>query len=206
MGFVAVALMLFCTLVASVAAFPVERRVLPVSSSSTTTTPMFRTTSTTTTTQLAASAPKVFTFEVSVKLPPSNSDRQANMGIESILSVPTELVVVRYQVPFGLNIEPRKGLAVVTQDGPGGERAGDVLRYTSHWTLGLPVGQGESLGNTVASFAGGISWQCSMFNVVKAKAWELVVEALTSNVASRTDEVVLIFERPLDGKTPPELL
>ena len=36
-----------------------------------------------------------------------------------------------------------------------------------------------------------------MFDVMKAPRWEAVVEALTSNVDSRTDEVVLIFERPL---------
>jgi hypothetical protein len=94
-------------------------------------------------------------------------------------------------------------LAVVTAPGPNGEQPGDVLRFTSQWTLGLP--QGEGLMETAASFAGGLKWQCSMFNVVKAKAWEQVVNALTSNVASRTDEVVLIFERPLNGVTPPEL-
>lgn len=126
------------------------------------------------------------------------------MNIDSMLSVPTELVVVRYKVPFGLNVEPARGLAVVTQDGPGGEKRGDVLRYTSHFTLGLPPGEG--LGNTFGSFAGSLSWQCSMFDVVKAKAWEQVVEALTSNTEARTDEVVLIFERPLDGRIPPELM
>jgi hypothetical protein len=155
-------------------------------------------------TTFLAAAPKSHTFEVTVNLPPSGSERQATMGIDSILSVPTELVVVRYQVPFGLNVEPRKGLAVVTQGGPGGEQPGDVLRYTSQWTLGLPPGEG--LGTTAAAFAGGIKWQCSMYNVVKAKSWELVVEALTSNTSSRTDEVVLIFERPLNGVTPPELM
>jgi hypothetical protein len=153
---------------------------------------------------LLGSTPKSHTFEVTVNLPPSGSERQASMGIDSILSIPTELIVVRYKVPFGLNVEPRKGLAVVTQAGPGGEQPGDVLRYTSQWTLGLPPGEG--LGNTVASFAGGISWQCSMFNVIKAPSWEFVVEALTSNTSSRTDEVVLIFERPLNGVTPPELM
>lgn len=154
--------------------------------------------------RLIASAPlAAATFEITVALPPSGSDLQAVMGIDSILSVPTELIVVRYQVPFGLNVEPRKGLAVVTQAGPGGEQPGDVLRYTTQWTIGLPKGDG--LGTTVASFAGGVSWQCSMFNVVKAKAWEQVVEALVSNTVSRTDEVVLIFERPLNGVTPPEL-
>ena len=125
------------------------------------------------------------------------------MGIDPILSVPSELVVVRYQVPFELSVEPCNSLAVVTQGGPGGEQPGDVLRFCSQWTLGLPAGEG--LGTTAAAFAGGLKWQCSMFNVLKAKAWEQVVEALTSNTAERTDDVVLIFERALDGVTPPEL-
>jgi len=142
-------------------------------------------------------------FELTIDLPPSGSDVQAFMGIDPIFSVPSELVVVRYKVPFGLSVEPQKNLAVVTKAGPGGEQPGDVLRYSSQWTLGLPKGDG--LVTTAAAFSGGLSWQCSMFNVVKAKAWEQVVEALTSNTEARTDEVVMIFERALDGVTPPEL-
>jgi hypothetical protein len=49
------------------------------------------------------------------------------------------------------------------------------------------------------SIAGGISWGCTIFDVLKANAWEEVVEALTSNIPDRTDEVVLIFERPLES-------
>lgn len=143
------------------------------------------------------------TFEVTIDLPPAGSEISARLNIDSILSVPTELIVVRYKIPFGLNVEPVKGLAVVTQQGNGGEQPGDILRYTTQWTLSLPGG--ESLGNTFASFAGGLSWQCSIFDVIKAKAWEQVVEALTSNTVERTDEVVLIFERPVGGVTPPEL-
>jgi hypothetical protein len=125
------------------------------------------------------------------------------MGLDPILSVPSELIVVRYRVPFGLNVEPKRQFALVTAAGPGGEQPGDVLRYTSQWTLGLPKGDG--LGTTFASFAGGLSWQCSMFNVMSAVKWEQVLEVLLSNTAQRTDEVVLIFERPLNGVIPPEL-
>ena len=60
------------------------------------------------------------------------------------------------------------------------EKVGDVLRYTSQWTMGLP--QGDGAVSTVASFAGGISWQCSLFDVMKSKDWPRVIEALTSNV------------------------
>jgi hypothetical protein len=143
------------------------------------------------------------TFQLVIDVPPSNSDVQVSMNIESILSVPSELIVVRYKVPFGLNIEPRKNFAIVTANGPGGEQVGDVLRYTSHWTMGLP--RGDGIGTTFASFAGGLKWQCSMFNVMSVKQWEQVIQALVSNTADRTDEVVLIFERPLNGVVPPEL-
>lgn len=153
-------------------------------------------------TRLSAGSSKT-AFELTIDMPPSGSDIQATMGLDPILSVPSEQVVVRYQVPFGLSVEPQKNLAVVTKAGPGGEQPGDVLRYCSRWTLGLPAGDG--LVTTAAAFSGGLSWQCSMFNVVKAKAWEQVVEALTSNTEARTDDVVLIFERALDGVTPPEL-
>lgn len=47
------------------------------------------------------------------------------------------------------------------------------------------------------SFSGGISWQVSMFDVLAAKRWDDVVAALISNEKSRTDEVVLLFERPV---------
>jgi hypothetical protein len=152
---------------------------------------------------LYATPPKTHAFQVSIDLPPSNSEMQVTMGLDPILSVPSELVVVRYRVPFGLNVEPKRQFALVTAAGPGGEQPGDVLRYTSQWTLGLPPGDG--LGTTFASFAGGLSWQCSMFNVMSAVQWEQVLEALLSNTAQRTDEVVLIFERPLSGVIPPEL-
>jgi hypothetical protein len=143
------------------------------------------------------------TFEVTIDLPPTTSLMKARLNIDSILSVPTELIVVRYRLPFGLNVEPVRGLAVVTQPGTGGERPGDILRYCTQWTLGMPTG--ESLSNTFASFAGELKWQCTIFDVIKAKAWEQVVNALTSNIMERTDEVVLIFERPIDGVIPPEL-
>ena len=36
-----------------------------------------------------------------------------------------------------------------------------------------------------------------MFDIMKASKWEAVVEALVSNEAGRTNEVVLLFERPI---------
>jgi cytochrome c1 len=135
-------------------------------------------------------------FELEVSIPPSGSDIVAKMKFYPILSVPSEIVEVRYKLPFGLDVAPKNNMAICTKDGAGGEKKGDVLRFTSQWTLGLP--RGDGLATTAASFAGGLSWQCSMFDVMKASRWEQVVEALTSNVESRTDEVVLIFERALE--------
>jgi hypothetical protein len=135
-------------------------------------------------------------FEIEVKIPPSNSELLAQMKFNPVLSVPSEIVEVRYKLPFGLDVVPKDNLAICTKDGAGGEKVGDVLRFTSQWTMGLP--RGDGLVTTAASFAGGLSWQCSMFDVMKASRWEAVVEALVSNVESRTDEVVLLFERPLE--------
>jgi hypothetical protein len=135
-------------------------------------------------------------FELTVKLP-GREELIAQMKFKSVLDVPSELVEVRYSVPFGLNVEPKDNFAMCTKDGPGGEKVGDVLRYTSRWTLGLP--RGDGVITTAMSFSGGISWQCSMFDVMKAGKWDAVVEALVSNEASRTNEVVLLFERPVTG-------
>jgi len=133
-------------------------------------------------------------IEMEVGIPPSSSGLKAQMRIPPILPN-SEMIEVRYGIPFGLNVEPRDGLAICTKDGAGGEKEGDVLRYTSAWTMGLP--RGDGILSTAASFSGGIGWQCSLFNVAKANSWPEVIEALTSNVPARTDEVVLLFERPL---------
>jgi hypothetical protein len=134
--------------------------------------------------------------ELTVALPPSGSDLNAIMKIEPCLSVPSEIFEIRYKLPFDLNVAPKKNLAVCTKDGKGGEKVGDILRYTSQWTLGLPAGEG--LAQSAASWSGGLKWQCSLFNVLAARDWRQVVEALQTNLPQRTDEVVLIFERALE--------
>mmetsp|Transcript_23232 Transcript_23232/g.53919 ORF Transcript_23232/g.53919 Transcript_23232/m.53919 type:complete len:189 (+) Transcript_23232:125-691(+) len=133
-------------------------------------------------------------FEVVVDMPPSGSGLRANLKFDTVLSSPGEIVEVRYKIPFGLDVAPKNNMAICTKDGKGGEKVGDVLRYTSHWTMGLPISDG--LVDSAAAVAGGISWQCTMYNVMSAKGWDDVVEALVSNTPSRTDEVLLIFERP----------
>merc|ERR1719221_33205 len=134
-------------------------------------------------------------FEISVALPGKNEDLIAQMKFKPVLDVPSEIVEIRYKVPFGLNVEPKNNFAICTKNGAAGEMVGDVLRYTSQWTLGLPKGDG--MVSTAMSFSGGVSWQVSMFDVMRARQWQEVVDALVSNTESRTDEVVLLFERPL---------
>ena len=132
-------------------------------------------------------------FELTLDLP--GEGLSAQMRFPSILDVPSELIQVRYKLPFGLDVKPVNNLPTCTKDGTGGEKVGDILRFTSQWTMGLPRGNGAI--TTAASFSGAISWQVSMFDVMKAGTWEEVIEALVSNEASRTDEVLLLFERPL---------
>lgn len=91
----------------------------------------------------------------------------------------SEVVVVRYELPFGLNAEPdaKSGQVVVTKDGKdGGERVGDILRQTTYW-------RGKNPG---------------LFDVSKnADNFDLVVKALVTNDLSVADDIVLVFERPL---------
>merc|ERR1740138_269267 len=106
----------------------------------------------------------------------------------------SESVVVRYAIPFGLNVEnqgsDKPGLcrAVCTKDGAGGEKVGDVLRYCTEYKMQLAGGGGGGIITTVASFGGALSYKIGLFDVAKAKSWDDVVEALTSNTPERTDE------------------
>ena len=61
----------------------------------------------------------------------------------------------------------------------------------------LPGGGG--IVDTVGSFGGVLSWQIGLFDVAKAKSWDELVEKLVSNTPERTDEVVLVFERPTEA-------
>eukprot|EP00585_Thalassiosira_rotula_P018522 CAMPEP_0196198564 /NCGR_PEP_ID=MMETSP0912-20130531/2554_1 /TAXON_ID=49265 /ORGANISM="Thalassiosira rotula, Strain GSO102" /LENGTH=205 /DNA_ID=CAMNT_0041471581 /DNA_START=66 /DNA_END=683 /DNA_ORIENTATION=+ len=132
-------------------------------------------------------------FELMLALP--GEGLSAQMKFPSIVEGPSEIVEVRYKLPFGLDVAPKDQKCVCTKDGAGGEKVGDILRYTSQWTLGLP--RGDGVITTAMSFSGGISWQVSMFDVMRAGKWEDVIEALVSNSPDRTDEVVMLFERPL---------
>ena len=119
-------------------------------------------------------------FELKIDMPPTGSGLQAELKLKPILSVPSEIVEVRYKLPFGLDVAPKNNLAVCTKDGSGGEKVGDVLRFTTQWKLGLP--SPDSVMASFSSISGGVSWQVSLFNVVEADNWDDVVEALVSNV------------------------
>ena len=101
----------------------------------------------------------------------------------------SEAVVVRYELPFGLNAAPEKHdypwmKCVVSKDGEGGEKVGDVLRFTT----AFPNGKAPIMYDVCA--AGG-------------RNMDAVVAALTSNKPSVTEEIVMVFERPVAGPPPP---
>jgi hypothetical protein len=119
-------------------------------------------------------------FEFSFEIPKKGI---ADVGTAEVQLPPilekSEIVVVRYDLPFGLNAEPDKkmGQVVVTKGGKaGGEQVGDILRQTTYW-------RGKTPG---------------LFDVSKnADNFDLVVQALVTNDLSVADEIVLVFERPL---------
>eukprot|EP00566_Odontella_aurita_P027118 CAMPEP_0113540838 /NCGR_PEP_ID=MMETSP0015_2-20120614/8698_1 /TAXON_ID=2838 /ORGANISM="Odontella" /LENGTH=161 /DNA_ID=CAMNT_0000440677 /DNA_START=125 /DNA_END=610 /DNA_ORIENTATION=- /assembly_acc=CAM_ASM_000160 len=118
-------------------------------------------------------------FEFSFEIPKKGI---ADVGTAEVRLPPvlenSELVVVRYDLPFGLSAEPdaASGQVVVTKDGANGEKVGDILRQTTYW-------RGREPG---------------LFDVSKnADNFDLVVQALVTNDLSVADEIVLVFERPL---------
>ena len=101
----------------------------------------------------------------------------ANVALPPLLPS-SEVVVVRYDLPFELNAEPAKsGQVEVTKDGGfGKEKVGDILRQTTEWRNGRP----------------------GIFDVSKnAGNFDRVVKALVSNDLVVADEIVMIFERPV---------
>ena len=140
-----------------------------------------------------------------------------NMNFKPILTE-SELVMVTYELPFGLAAEPRGRVVAVTKDGPGGEKEGDILRFTLEW-------QGGEAQPAMFDV-------CSCMERRLETSFDEVVRALTSNDgmctllpspppaqlratlpchqhASHTtvirapcadaNEIVMIFERPLEG-------
>ena len=105
----------------------------------------------------------------------------------------SDAVIVKYPVPFGLNVEQdARGLAVCTKSGTGGERPGDILRYSTAYNMGLPEDDGlvgsvsrhgsrgrahpprrarhvscDPCGLPLRSISGSLSWQVYLFDVGK---------------------------------------
>lgn len=59
----------------------------------------------------------------------------------------SECITLTTELPFGLAAEPKDGLVVVTKEGVGGEREGDVLRFFSAWKQGPggPIAQPDMI-------------------------------------------------------------
>merc|ERR1711865_288159 len=98
-----------------------------------------------------------------------------NMKFKPLLT-DSELVMATYTLPFGLSAEPK---------GREFEKVGDILRFTLEWR------GGEA---SPAMFD-----VCSCMEQRLDSSFDRVVKALTSNDGLYADEIVLIFERPLEG-------
>ena len=88
---------------------------------------------------------------------------------------------MRYPLPFGLSAEPNGRVVSITKDGAGGEKTGDILRFTTQWK-----GQEPSLFDV-----------CKCMERQLQNSFDQVVGALTSNDGTYADEIVLVLERPL---------
>merc|ERR1712086_478718 len=87
---------------------------------------------------------------------------------------------------MGLSAEPKGRVVSVTADGEGGEKVGDILRFTLEWQgQTAPVPQMFDV--------------CSCMEQRLGTSFDRVVKALTSNDGTYANEIVLIFERPLSG-------
>jgi len=125
-------------------------------------------------------------FECSFEIPKKGIAEYGtvNMNFKPLLATASELVVVRNGLPLELAAEPRGRVVTVTKDGKsdGGERAGDILRFTLKWNGSEP----------------------SMFDVCKcmerqlSNSFDQVVGALVTNDGTYAEEIVMIFERPLE--------
>mmetsp|Transcript_5743 Transcript_5743/g.6591 ORF Transcript_5743/g.6591 Transcript_5743/m.6591 type:complete len:230 (+) Transcript_5743:89-778(+) len=120
-----------------------------------------------------------FTFYFSMPSKGIKDNGIADVKIKPILE-DSELVIARYDIPFGLNAAPDKasGQVVVGRDGdfPQVEKKGDILRQATYW----PSPKAPALLDISQ-------------NVDK---WDLVVQALQTNTDDVTEDIVLVFERP----------
>lgn len=97
----------------------------------------------------------------------------------------SSFVVVRYTVPFDLNIEPRDGGLIVVTKTDDKLQEGDVVRATSTFSMRME----SSFGLLPAA-----KKTKALFDVT-GKEWDQVVQAFKENRKSVTNDVVLIVER-----------
>ena len=109
-----------------------------------------------------------------------------NMNFKPLLATASECVVVRIDLPFGLKAEPRGRVVVITEDGPGGEKKGDILRFTTQWKEAGPASKP------------GMFDVCKCMERQLSRRFDTVVEALVSNDGTYGEDIVLVFERPLE--------
>lgn len=98
----------------------------------------------------------------------------------------SEFVVVRFAVPFNLNVEPKDGKIMVTKTDDS-LKEGDIVRATSTFSMRMESAFGllPAAKKTKALFD------------VTGKEWDQVVQAFKENRKSVTNDVVLVVERPL---------
>ena len=105
----------------------------------------------------------------------------------------SDCVTIELKLPLGLNAEPKDGRVVVTKDGPGGEKAGDVLRFFSAWkdTFGSAqpemVDVDKMMTRTMANGEKVVRGQ---------QGFDEVVQKLVSNDGRNADSMFMVFERP----------
>lgn len=119
-----------------------------------------------------------FTFYFQMPSKGISDNGIADVKLAPILAK-SELVIVRYDIPFGLNAAPDEasGQIVVTKDGesPQIEKVGDILRQATYWQKKRPL----------------------IIDVSKnAEDWETIVKALMTNTPQVTEDIVMVFERP----------
>lgn len=98
----------------------------------------------------------------------------------------SDLVTVRYPVPFELDLEPSQGVMQITKSGSG-VLVGDVLRACSSFQM--------QMDNTFGLFPLGTKPTQCLF-LADGQPAQKVIEALVANTDDKASDVILVFERP----------
>jgi len=109
----------------------------------------------------------------------------------------SECITLETVLPFGLSAEPQDGRVIVTKDGAGGERVGDVLRFFSAWKQGAggPIAQPDMVD--VDKMMNRMLENGMKVPRSQAEGFDKVVGALCTNDGSYSESIVMVFERPI---------